>query len=53
VANAIEGRDDIQLKPAGDDMIRAFVFETANPQLSGPITTDSAERWITAVDRAR
>lgn len=44
-ANAVEGREDIGLEPACEEL-EAFVFETANPLLAEPISEENARRWL-------
>ena len=46
-ADAVEARDDIGLEQGQEDVLRAFVFETANPTLAEPISPSYAHRWIT------
>lgn len=48
-ANAVEGREDIGVEPDDEESLRAFVFETANPVLAGPISDDYAHRWLERV----
>jgi hypothetical protein len=45
-ANAVEGRDDIGAEPGYEELLRAFVFETANPLLAEPISDSYARRWL-------
>lgn len=45
-ANAVEGREDIGLESAHEELLRAFVFETANPSLVEPISESYAHRWL-------
>lgn len=45
-ANAIEGREDIGAEPGDEDLLRVFVFETANPLLAEPISDDWTCRWL-------
>ncbi len=46
-ADAVEGRDDIGYEQDHGDVLRALVFETANPTLAEPITPSYAHGWIT------
>jgi hypothetical protein len=45
-ANAIEGREDIDLEAQNRELLREAIFALANPDLQGDITTDVADRWI-------
>jgi hypothetical protein len=45
-ANAVESREDIGSERGYEEMLRAFVFETANPLLAEPISGSYACRWL-------
>jgi hypothetical protein len=45
-ANAVEGREDLGALPGDEELLRAFVFETANPSLNEPISDAYAHRWL-------
>jgi hypothetical protein len=45
-AEAIEVRDDVGAEPGHEDVLRQFVFETANPLLAEPVTEAGARRWL-------
>lgn len=45
-ADAVEGRDDIGAEPGDEELLRAFVFETANPMIAEPISDAFARRWV-------
>jgi hypothetical protein len=44
-ANAIEGRDDVGLDGNSGGALRDLIFETANPELEGPLTRERATDW--------
>lgn len=44
-ADAIEGREDIEYQPAARAVLSDLVFELANPEITVPLTLDSAEAW--------
>ncbi len=44
-ANAIEGRDDIAYPPPFEPVLNALIFELANPEISRPLTAESALDW--------
>ncbi len=48
-ANAVEGREDLGAVPGDEELLRAFVFETANPVLAEPISDGYAHRWLDKV----
>ena len=53
-ANTVEGREDIGLEPAYEELLGAFLFETANPLLAEPISEVNARRWLERlIDRPR
>lgn len=45
-ANALEGREDIELDPMHGEAIRSAIFSLANPTLTESLTKESARRWI-------
>lgn len=45
-ANAIEGRDDIGILDDDQGTLKEAIFHLANPDLHGPLTAETAERWI-------
>ncbi|HTZ43210.1 MAG TPA: hypothetical protein VMB79_05055 [Jatrophihabitans sp.] len=45
-ANAIEAREDI----GAEELLRTFVFETANPALCEDVSNGFARRWIGRID---
>jgi hypothetical protein len=45
-ADAVESRDDIGFESGHEELLRAFVFETANPVLFEPISETYARRWL-------
>lgn len=45
-ADAIEGREDIGSEQGHEELLRAFVFETANPALAEHISDGYARRWL-------
>jgi len=49
-ANTVESREEIGVEPADSELLRAFVFETANPALGEPISPRYARRWLDRLD---
>ena len=49
-ADAVEGREDIGLEPGSAGILRDFIFEVANPSLSGPITSYSIQSWLSRLN---
>jgi len=45
-ANAVESREDIGLEHGHEELLGAFLFETANPLLAEPISHSYARRWL-------
>jgi hypothetical protein len=45
-ADAVESREDIGSEHGYEELLRAFVFETANPVLAEPISDGFARRWL-------
>lgn len=48
-ADAIESREDIGAEPEDEELLRAFVFQTANPALAGPISDEYVRRWLVRI----
>jgi hypothetical protein len=51
-ANAIESRDDIGFERAHSELLKQFIFELANPELSEPLSHDTAHRWLRLLEDA-
>lgn len=45
-ADAVEGREDVGSEQGHEELLRAFVFETANPVLAEQISDSYARRWL-------
>jgi hypothetical protein len=45
-ANAIEGRDDIGCEDESRALLKETMFDLANPDLQGALTTEVAARWV-------
>jgi hypothetical protein len=45
-ADCIEGREDVGFEAEHSYMLAGFVFDAANPDLNGAITSEWAEGWI-------
>ena len=45
-ANVVESREDVRLDPESRGVLKAAIFELANPVLQGPITVENTERVI-------
>jgi len=45
-ASAIEGRDDIGLDHGNSVLLKAVIFDLANPTLQGKLSDEVADRWI-------
>jgi hypothetical protein len=45
-ANAVEAREDIGIEHGDEELLRRFVFETANPRLAQPISDVYARDWL-------
>lgn len=45
-ANAIESREDIRNAPGSGELLKAVIFDLANPALQGALTLAIAERLI-------
>jgi hypothetical protein len=41
-ANSIESREDIGFDETGEELIKDAIYQLANPELSGPLTAESA-----------
>lgn len=48
-AEALEGRDDLGLEDGFEDKLKEFLFEIATPELTKPLTPQSACRWERAL----
>jgi hypothetical protein len=44
-AGALEARDDVGFEPACEEDLKTFLFEIGTPEINGPLTHDSVERW--------
>jgi hypothetical protein len=44
-ADAIEGREDVGFDKRSEMLLKEFVFTLANPELTEPFDSASAERW--------
>jgi hypothetical protein len=44
-ANALEGRDDVGLEPGSEDLLKDFLFEAANPEITRPLSPAWARQW--------
>jgi hypothetical protein len=44
-ANAVEGRDDIDLEEGAEAVLKDFLFELATPEASRALTHDTAAAW--------
>lgn len=44
-AETLEGRDDLGLEQNAEDTLTEFLFELATPELTEPLTPESAGRW--------
>lgn len=44
-ADALEARDDVGLEPAYEEDLKTLLFEIGTPEINGPLTHDSVDRW--------
>ncbi|HEY0806159.1 MAG TPA: hypothetical protein VGD84_13880 [Pseudonocardiaceae bacterium] len=44
-AEALEGREDVGREAGFDEPLTEFLFEAATPEVAGPLTPESAQRW--------
>jgi hypothetical protein len=49
-ANAIEGRDDIEMEEGYEALLKDFVFELATPEITRRITRSTATEWRRRLD---
>jgi len=52
-ANVIEGREDIGVESDNRELLNEAIFDLANPDLQGSLTTAAAERWIERLSAIR
>lgn len=45
-ADAIEGREDVGFEEATGQVVKAALFDLANPQMQGELTAEVADRWL-------
>lgn len=50
-ANAIESREDVAFDSAQEESLRHILFELANPELSQPLSRQTATEFLEALNR--
>ncbi|MEU1782180.1 hypothetical protein ABZ545_22245 [Streptomyces abikoensis] len=45
-AQAVHFEDRVDIEDAHEDLLTQFLFEVSSPELFGPVTAASCERWL-------
>lgn len=52
-ANLVEGRDDVGFPPGGETVLKEFIFDAANPELTAPLSRGAARAWMERLEMTR
>lgn len=50
-AELVEGRDDIELEPRHEELIKEVLFDMANPAIQGPLDHRAAKRILARLEQ--
>ncbi|MFQ6197665.1 hypothetical protein [Streptomyces sp. NPDC000405] len=51
-AQAVHFEDGVDIEDAYQDLLTQFLFEVSSPELFGPVTAETCERWLHTIGGA-